>query len=161
MKRLSLSISLLTLLFTSGASAQQQESFDNFLANRNMIRNGVQAVLMCNGLFTSGRTLEQVIEQELAYFQRDRFRQTSGMVGRDEFLVDKDLKAVAVGGPKSGPVIRAAFREGIGCVVMAPDQTFDDIESLPTLDLAYPDFDPATTPWPNGDLVEKKPSESG
>ena len=34
------------------ASAQQEETFDYFSANRQMIRNGVQAVLMCNGLFT-------------------------------------------------------------------------------------------------------------
>ena len=45
----------------------QADDFDYFAANRTMIRNGVQAVLMCNGLFTSGRTLEQVFSQELAY----------------------------------------------------------------------------------------------
>jgi len=28
-------------------------------------------------------------------------------------------------------VIRAALREGIGCVVMTPDQTFNDIDALP------------------------------
>ena len=55
------------LLFSIGASGQasataspQVEDFDYFTANRTMVRNGVQAILMCNGLFTSGRTLEQV-----------------------------------------------------------------------------------------------------
>jgi CubicO group peptidase (beta-lactamase class C family) len=146
----------LTLILHSGVYARQGDNYDYFLANRDMIRNGVQAVLMCNGLFTSNRTLEQVVEQELAYMKEHRFRGTSGMVGSDEYLIDRDRKAVAVGGPNSGPVIRAAFREGMGCVVMAPDQTFDDIDSLPKLELPYPDFDPATTPWPNGDLVEQK-----
>ena len=40
---------------------------------------------------------------------------------------------------------------------MAPDQAFDDIDSLPTLTLPYPDYDPATTAWPMGDLIEDKP----
>ena len=74
-----------------------------------------------------------------------------------EYVIDRERQAVAIGGPTTGTTIRAAFREGIGCVVMAPDQTFDDIDSLPSLDLPYPAMDPATTPWPNGDLVEKKP----
>ena len=46
------------------------EAPDHLEANRVMIRNGVQAVLMCNGLFTSNRTLEQVFDQELAYLFR-------------------------------------------------------------------------------------------
>ena len=57
----------LILLVSSVCEAKQDSGFDYFEANRTMIRNGVQAVLMCNGLFTSGRTLEQVFEQELAY----------------------------------------------------------------------------------------------
>jgi hypothetical protein len=35
-----------------------------------MIRNGVQAVLICNGLFTWHRSIEQVFAQELAYLRR-------------------------------------------------------------------------------------------
>jgi CubicO group peptidase (beta-lactamase class C family) len=156
MKRVPLSLGLFALLLTSAVYAQQEDNYDYTLANRDMIRNGVQAVLMCNGLFTGGRTLEQVIEQELAYLTERRFRTTSGMVSSDEYQIDNERRAVAVGGSTSGPTIRAAFREGIGCVVMAPDQSFDDIDSLPQLDLPYPDIDPASTPWPNGDLVTKK-----
>ena len=32
--------------------------------------------------------------------------------------------------------MRAAFREGIGCVVMGVDQTFADIDKLPKLEMA-------------------------
>jgi CubicO group peptidase (beta-lactamase class C family) len=110
---------------------------------------------MCNGLFTSHRSLEQVLDQELAYLASPRLGEAGKM--SNEYVIDRERRAVAVGGQAMGPTIRAAFREGIGCVVMAPDQTFDDIDSLPELDLAYPEFDPAVTPWPNGDLVEKKP----
>ena len=81
----------------------QADDFDYFSANRTMIRNGVQAVLMCNGLFTSGRTLEQVFKQELAYLS-----EPVGSPDGGEYVIDNVLKAVAIGGPVSGQVIRAA-----------------------------------------------------
>jgi CubicO group peptidase (beta-lactamase class C family) len=135
----------------SSDSTSQIDDFDYFSANRTVVRNGVQAILMCNGLFTSGRTLEQVFAQELAYLP-----EPVGTVDGGEYLVDRELKAVAIGGAESGPVIRAAFREGIGCVVMAPNQDFDDIASLPELTSPAPGGDPATMPWPNGDVVEEE-----
>ena len=58
---------LLSLLLPGPAQAEPVEDYDYFLANRMMIRNGLQAVLMCNGLFTSERSLQQVFTQELAY----------------------------------------------------------------------------------------------
>jgi len=148
----------LTLTVTgSAAFAAQSDTYDYFAADRQMVRNGVQAVLMCNGLFTSHRTLRQVFRQELAYLASDGLDGIVGSADGGEYMVRDDLRAVAVGGPTTGPVIRAAFREGIGCVVMAPDQSFDDIDTLPALDLPYPDVDPAETPWPDGDLVVDKP----
>jgi CubicO group peptidase (beta-lactamase class C family) len=145
-------IMLLSLLSTFSLQAKQTADFDYFSANRLMIRNGVQAVLMCNGLFTSGRTLERVFAQELAYLKNP-----VGDVSGGEYQVKPELKAVAIGGPGSGPVMRAAFREGIGCVIMAPNQDFDDIDSLPALKLPYPTGDPATIPWPLGDVVKIQP----
>ena len=157
MKRFPVLLVLLALVLTAPANSQQDADYDYFSANRTMIRNGVQAVLMCNGLFTGGRSLEQVFSQELAYLTAPRFGGPVGTVDGGEYEIDRDRQAVAIGGPNTGPTIRAAFREGIGCVVMSPDQTFDDIDSLPALELPYPAMDPATTPWPNGDLVEAKP----
>ena len=148
---------LFSLLIGAPAMAQQQESYDYFGANRQLVRNGVQAVLMCNGLFTSKRKIRSVFRHELAYIDNERFGGIVGTTEGGEYEVNDDLQAVSVGGPESGPVIRAAFREGIGCVVMAPDQTFDDIDSLPKLEMPYPDFDPALTDWPNGDLLPDKP----
>lgn len=146
----------LQLMSTTGL-AQQAEEFEYFEANRQMVRNGVQAVLMCNGLFTSNHSLREVFRYELAYLSPTRFEGPVGSAEGGEYEIDEARKAVSVGGPTSGTVVRAAFREGIGCVVMAPNQTFDDIDSLPMLDLPYPDYDPATTPWPMGDVVEDKP----
>lgn len=155
MNRFVLTTLLVLLASFSPANAQQVENFDYFATNRQMIRNGVQAVLMCNGLFTSQRTLDQVFDQELAYLTSDRFGGYVGNIDGGEYEVRTDLQAVAIGGPNSGSVIRAAFRAGIGCVVMAPNMTFADIDTLPKLHLPYVDRDANTIPWPNGDLVPK------
>lgn len=155
MSRFLLVVAIAPLLLGQPLPAQperQQEGFDYFAANREMIRNGVQAVLMCNGLFTSGRTLQQVFDQELAYV-RDRVGTAEG----GDYLIDWDRRAVAVGGGNSGPVMRAAHRDGFGAIIMAPDQTFDDIDSLPEFRRELPGADPRQIPWPDGDLVEPKP----
>jgi CubicO group peptidase (beta-lactamase class C family) len=146
---------LASVLLTSagGLQADSQSHYDYFTANRIMIRNGVQAVLMCNGLYTSARTLEQIFDQELAYL-------TDNVVGTavgGDYETNDALKAVAVGGGESGPLIRAAFREGIGCVVMGPQQNFSDINSLP-VNIAPPlGGDAENIPWPNGDLLDQTP----
>jgi len=132
------------------ASAQQAETFDYWSYNREMIRNGQQAVFMCNGLFTSKRTLEQVFAQELAFLS-----EPVGTARGGDYVVDRDRQAVAIGSGRSAPVMRAAFRQGLGCVIMAPNQTFDDIESLPSLETPPLAGDPATIPWPNGDRVDE------
>ena len=146
-----LSLLLVLPLSLSQAVAQQPNDFDYFQANRTMIRNGAQAILMCNGLFTSGRTLEQIFDQELNILE-----DPVGSIRGGDYLIDTERRAVAIGGGGSGPVMRAAFRDGIGCVIMSPQQDFDDIDSLPIQSIPYPEMDPATTPWPNGDLVEDK-----
>jgi CubicO group peptidase (beta-lactamase class C family) len=153
MKRFLFTLALVPVAVLSGANAQQADNYDYFAANRQLVRNGVQAVLLCNGLFTSNRSLKQVFRHELAYLDNEHFGGIVGTAEGGDYLVNSERRAVAIGGPDSGPVIRAAFREGIGCVVMAPDQSFDDIDSLPDLDLPYPAPDPALTAWPNGDLV--------
>ena len=139
----------LFLLFPAGATAQQEDAYDYWQFNREVISRGMQAVFLCNGLFTSNRTLEQVFAQEIAYI-----REPAGSAAGGDYEVDRERKAVAIGAPGTVPTMRAAFREGIGCVIMAPDQDFDDIESLPVLDIPPPPGDPATITWPDGDLFE-------
>ena len=124
------------------------QSYDYFDANRELIRRGVQAVLTCNGLFTSGRTLQQVFDQELAYMGPH-----VGTAAGGDYRIHPELGAVEIGTPENGPIVRAAFREGIGCVVMAPDQDLGDIDGLPQIEVPPPVQDPATVPWPQGDLV--------
>ena len=74
-------ISALTLLSAACvATGQQAATYDYFSANRQMVRNGVQAILMCNGLFTSNRSLQEVFRYELAYMQGDRLGGAVGTV---------------------------------------------------------------------------------
>ncbi len=152
MKRLLSAVAAVALVLPSPAASQQEETYDYWRFNRDMIQHGIQAILMCNGLFTSNRTLERVFEQELAYL-----RQPVGTARGGDYSVDWDRKAVAIGSPGGTPVMRAAFRKGLGCVIMAPDQTFEDIGSLPILETPPLAGDPATIPWPDGDLVKHEP----
>ena len=139
---------LLATVIVGPLQAQQKEQFDYWAANREMIRRGMQALFMCNGVFTSNRTLDQIYRQELAYIEKP-----IGNPGGGDYTVDQARKAVAVGTATNPPIMRAAFRPGLGCVVMAPDQTFDDIPGLPSIDMPPLPGDPATIPWPDGDLV--------
>ena len=143
------------LLVGAGAGAQQRESYDYWEHQRRMVRHGQQAILMCNGLFTSNRTLEQVFAQELAFLPDPVGTATGG-----DYEVDERRKAVTIGAGHGAPRMRAAFREGVGCVILAPDQTLDDIDGLPQLTLAPPPGDPATIAWPDGDLVPSHPLPS-
>lgn len=144
-------ISLLSavVLFTSMPSgAQQEATYDYWQTNRTMVRYGQQAIFMCNGLFTSNRTLDRVFAQELAFLPNPIGTPRSG-----DYVVDRERQTVAIGNGERSPIMRAAFREGLGCVIMAPDQTFEDIDSLPELTMAPPPGNPRTIPWPDGDLI--------
>ena len=142
----------LPFLWSVPSNAQQAETYDYWQFNRQMIEYGQQAIFMCNGLFTSNRTLEQVFEQELAFLP-----QPVGTPNGGDYVVDWENRAVAIGAAGTTPIMRAASRAGIGCVIMAPDQSFDDIDSLPILDILAPSGDPATIAWPDGDLTSEMP----
>ena len=149
MKRLIITILNIMLLIPILAVAQQEETYDYWQHQRDMVRRGQQAIFMCNGLFTSNRSLEQIFEQELAFF-----REPIGTSEGGDYEVNWDRRAVAIGAPGAVPVMRAAFREGIGCVILPPDPSLEDIDRLPELTLPYPPGDPAQIPWPDGDLIE-------
>ncbi|MDA1092313.1 MAG: serine hydrolase [Acidobacteria bacterium] len=155
MLRMLVALVALTLLPLS-AVAQQEETYDYWKPQRDMIRRGQQAVFMCNGLFTGGRTIENVFAQELAFLPEPVGSPTGG-----DYVVNEARQAVAIGADDGVPIMRAAFREGIGCVILAPDQTFEDIERLPQLTLPYPPGDPSALAWPDGDLIEARALPAG
>ncbi len=148
-------LTLCSLILPSPILAQQADSYDYWAPQRAMVARGQQAVFMCNGLFTGGRTLESVFDQELAFL-----RNPIGTAEGGDYNVDWDLQAVEVGAAGAVPTMRAVFREGIGCVILPPDQTLADIESLPELTLPLPPGDPAQIPWPNGDLIQNTGAHS-
>lgn len=131
------------------ALAQQDENYDYWQHQREMIRRGQQAVFMCNGLFTSRRSLDEVFARELAFLP-----EPIGTPEGGDYRVDHELQAVEIGRPGPVPTMRAVFREGIGCIILPPDQTLADIDSLPELTLPLPPGDAARIPWPDGDLIE-------
>ena len=146
MKPLCPALAASILLTALPAAAQQEETYDYWQPQRQMVRLGQQAIFLCNGLFTSNRTLEQVFAQELAYLP-----EPVGTAEGGDYEVDWERGAVTVGSGHGVPKMRAAFREGIGCVVLAPDQTLDDIDSLPAIEMPPPAGDAAKVPWPDGD----------
>lgn len=148
-------LSLCAAFLHSTALAQQQDNYDYWAPQRAMVARGQQAVFMCNGLFTGNRTLEQVFDQELAFL-----RSPIGTAAGGDYNVHWDLQAVEVGSAGAVPTMRAVFRKGIGCVILPPDQTLADIESLPELTLPPPAGDPAQIPWPNGDLIQNSGAHS-
>jgi CubicO group peptidase (beta-lactamase class C family) len=142
-------LTLAILLFRPDPGlAQHQDDYDYWHPQRAMVARGQQALIMCNGLFTSNRSLIQVFEQELAFL-----REPIGTPEGGDYAVDWGRRAVEVGNPGPVPVMRAAFREGIGCVILSPDQSLDDIDHLPELTLPPPSGDPDRIPWPDGDLI--------
>lgn len=142
---------LLTLLLPLAASAAEP---DPLAPQREAIRRGVQAVLACNGLFTSERTLEQVRRQELAYLRGRPFPEG---VPPAPLRVLEERRAVEVGTEDDGPVLRAVFREGIGCVVLAPGQSLAEVDALPSLKPVPEPGHADDVPWPDGDAVPEEP----
>jgi CubicO group peptidase (beta-lactamase class C family) len=142
------------LLVVVPAHGQQTTgNFDYHSYTAEIVSRGTQALKLCSGLFVSNRTVDQIYAQELRN------------LGAREILplarvqIDKERKAVAVGvgANDTYPPMRAAYREGVGCVAMAPDQTFDDIATLPELRLPPKPGDAAAIAWPDGDRVQQKP----
>ena len=70
---------LLLINLLSGSLAAAESNYDYFSANRQLVRNGLQAVLMCNGLYTSNRHVSEIFEQELAYLTGARARHLLGL----------------------------------------------------------------------------------
>lgn len=128
-----------------------QNAYDYHRSASDIVWRGTQALKLCNGLFVSNRTIDQIYAQELGGLGTP--------IARERVEVDAARKTVAIGvGGTSDPipVMRSALREGIGCVVMSPDQTFADIDKLPRLDMPPLPAAPPSLPWPEGDRIDKK-----
>jgi len=113
-----------------------------------VITAGMQALLTCNGLFVSNRTLDQLNAAELKL-------DLMPLAPPDQVAIDPEHKTVAIGG--GGLIMRAVNRQGLGCVLMGPEQTFADVDKLPILTMPIAPGDASKILWPAGDLVSAKP----
>ncbi|MCH7903981.1 MAG: serine hydrolase [Armatimonadetes bacterium] len=140
------------------AQQQNRESYDYFGPNRQLVARGMQALILCNGLFTSGRSLEDVYRHELQIQRIPLLHPQNGDV-----QIDRNNKTVTVGrdGNDPIPVMRAVYREGLGCIVMSPDQTLADIDDLPILKMPPLSGNAARIDWPDGDRTDpyKRPTD--
>ncbi len=134
---------------------QQIDDYDYHETAEMLINYGTQALIICNGLFVSNRTLEQIYEQELKLHMMP-------VLPPSMVAIDNELRTVKVGGAGNSPIpaMRAVYREGLGAVLLAPNQDFGDIDDLPVLKQPALPGDPAKIPWPDGDLVPDQPLPS-
>ena len=103
------------LAFLAAAPAWAQYNYHRPTAL--LVTLGTQTLMICNGRFVSNRPLDLIYEQEL---KLDRMP----VLPAKEVAIDETARTVAVGVGENfpAPVMRAAFREGVGCVVLAPAQ---------------------------------------
>ncbi len=57
--------------------------------------------------------------------------------------------------------VPVVFDDEDGILLLAPDQTFENIDGLPILRMPPPAGGPSTIPWPDGDLIEDQPLPPG
>src|ERR1051326_4987939 len=126
MKRVICVCAVVVLAIVTGHGQQTATRYNYHQLNEALIDGGMQALFICNGLFVSNRSMDQLYGAELKMGLMP-------LAPPDQIKIDRERKTVAVGEGGAGPVMRAAHREGLGCVVMGPEQTFADIDKLPIL----------------------------
>jgi CubicO group peptidase (beta-lactamase class C family) len=139
-------------LAVPSAFAQQVARYNYHQPTAMLVDAGFQALTICNGVFVSNRTLDQIYEAELKL-------DLMPLASRNAVVIDRARKTVAIGesGNSPVPVMRAAHREGLGCVVLGPEQTFADVDQLPILKMPPVTGDASRIAWPDGDRVASKP----
>jgi len=142
---------VLALSTAAGQTQQTATRYDYHESNRALVDSGMQALFICNGLFVSNRTLNQLYAAELKYEQMP-------LAPPDQIKIDREQKTVSIGkfGKGLAPVMRAVHREGLGCVLLGPEQTFSEIERLAILRMPPPIGDASRMAWPDGDRLEPK-----
>jgi CubicO group peptidase (beta-lactamase class C family) len=135
-----------------GLGQQTATRYDYHASNRDLVDAGMQALFICNGLFVSNRTMDQLYAVELKF-------ELMPLAPPEGIKIDRERKTVAIDhlGKSAAPVMRAVHREGLGCVLMGPEQTFAEIDALPVLQMPAPAGDASKIAWPDGDLIEAKP----
>jgi len=126
----------LALLAAAGASGQYTASQ----------AAGYKAGITCSAVFLAGRSLQDILRDELGGPGL-----TSDTIG--DPVVDYVTKSVSVAYDEDEPPRLAVHHPGFGTVLLPPGATRDYREKLPQLEMPFPDGDPSTIPWPDGDML--------
>lgn len=114
---------------------------------------GHKALFMCSGVFVARRRPQDILEE---------FRYTFDLTNAPGTAEVDYATRSAVGMDATGTIRRrAAFRDGLGCTLMAPDAGPEDIARLPRATMPQPEGDPARIAWPDGDLEASAPPGPG
>lgn len=112
---------------------------------------GYKAGFMCSAVFHAGRAPEDVARDELG--QPDGTPMPLAGI-----RVDRENRAVFVDYEGSDVPRLAIFVENLGTVLQPPGATLADHLPLPDATvIPMPEGDPATLPWPDGDLLDAAP----
>ena len=118
-----------------------------------------QAQFICSSVFIAGRTVQDVLEEELPYADGD-IPGTSRMIYEYEPRVYYRDRYVSVRFSEYEEPRIAAYREGLGCIVLPAGKGKEFIAELPQAKLDPPVADQEQVPWPDGDLIPEQLSVS-
>lgn len=137
MKKVALPIGLFTAALLSAASAQPDPAHLSLVA-------GYKAAFTCSAHFNAGRSVEQIVGDELNRIYRD-YRET--MATLPDAVIDEDAKTISVS--YEGGARIAEWRPLLGCV-QYPSGAAQF--SPPTISLK-PHAKDASAPWPKGEAT--------
>ncbi|NNU15356.1 serine hydrolase [Parvularcula sp. ZS-1/3] len=116
---------------------------------------GYKAQFTCSGLFSGGKTLEQIERQELTNIYPS-YRPV--MAGLPDAVIDRDAKTVSVAFADGMPPRIAAWRPHLGCASLPPGAS--DVSILPEAKVSETrEFRRGV--WPRGEKVSSKPLPEG
>jgi len=117
------------------------------------IAAGYKAGFTCSAVFHAGRSIDQILEDELG-------GDDPRLQGTPNPIVDYQHKAVTCIYDPSKPPRVAVFREGLGTLLLPPGATIADANYFPEVDIPISARDPESVPWPDGDLMPNEPAPS-
>lgn len=140
----------LALIFFASSSAIAQEATlqDKALAA------GYKAMFTCSAVFNSGKTPEQIANDELDNIYPD-FGPGMQAIGNAE--IDATAKIVSVKYAEDLPPRLSAWREHLGCSALPQGAPKSAVQYLPRVKLKLKPRDMSSVPWPMGDLQPNDP----
>lgn len=135
-----------TLIWVAGSSAGLAQSQPTETRQR-ALAAGYKALFLCNGLFVSGRTREQVEGEELKRIYPEYRAIVPGLAT----TVDVKARRVEVGFAQDMPPRIAVWRPNLGCAQAPSGADIAAADRLPRFDAPTPVAEPDARPWPQGD----------